>query len=59
MRHKKNKKGGVTFFVFSIILFTILKTSGFTTLSWWWVIAPFFVAGVFSFIFFYIDLFSE
>lgn len=52
-------KRSVKFFIFCILLFTILKLNGLTTLSWWWVITPFFVAGVFSFILFVLDIFNE
>lgn len=54
----KISKRSVKFFIFSIILFTIFKLNGLTTLSWWWVIAPFFIAGVFSFIYFVLDVFE-
>jgi hypothetical protein len=52
-------KNSVKFFIFTIILFTTLKLNGSITLSWWWVMAPFFIAGVFSFIFFVLDIFRK
>jgi hypothetical protein len=45
---------GFWFFIFSIILFSVLKIMGFVTLTWWWVTAPFVTSGI-LFLFFLIS----
>jgi hypothetical protein len=59
MEKEKESISGLGFFIFSIVIFTVIKLIGLTTLSWWWVGSPILVFFILIILFLISNIFKK